>query len=96
MQITSDGTELGLWQPPSEFQTVRAGWKVHVVRQNEVGFLDILAVQYFGAGMETMWWVIAQANGIVDADAEMYPGMKLRIPTREEVLSFIAREALNV
>lgn len=96
VRVTSSTAELGLWNPPLEFRTPKADWKTHVVRQNEVGFLDILAVQYFGSGMETLWWVIAQANGMVDPDAEMYAGMKLRVPTREDVLAYIARESTNV
>lgn len=89
---TSEGTVLALWHPPVEFQKVKDNWRTHTVRQNEVGFLDILAARYFGAGMEQLWWVIAQANGIVDVDADMYPGQRLRIPSRDEVMSFISRE----
>ncbi len=96
MAETSEGTILGLWQPPAEFQKILDGWSRHTVRQHEIGFLDILAVQYFGSGMEQMWWVIAQANGIVDPDVDMYAGQRLRIPTRDEVMVYISREPVNV
>jgi hypothetical protein len=88
---TSEGTVLSLWVPPVEFQTVKDNWGTHTVRQHEVGFLDILAARYFGAGMEQLWWVIAQANGIVDPDVDMYPGQRLRIPSRDEVMTFVSR-----
>lgn len=81
----------GPWRAPEEFQTVGLSWKRHMVKQSEVGFLDILAVKYFGDGQDELWWVIAQANGIVDTETDMYPGQVLNIPPRALVDQFIAR-----
>jgi nucleoid-associated protein YgaU len=51
----------------------------------------MLAVRYYGPGYERLWWVIMQANNIIDPSAEMYPGQRLLIPPRASVLRFIAR-----
>lgn len=90
------GVVLGLWQKPTDFLTPDTNWVVHVVRQSEVGFLDKLAVRYFGPGMEQMWWVIAQANAIIDVDVDMFPGQRLVVPPRSAVTSFLARSSRAV
>ncbi len=83
--------EFGLAEPAPEFEALPLGARQHRVKQNEVGFLDIIAATYYGVGYETMWWVIAQANGMLDPETEMYAGMSLAIPPRSAVVQFIAR-----
>ncbi len=83
--------EFGLWEPPAEFLDQPQGSLIHRVRQHEVGFLDIIAVKYYGAGYESLWPAIATANSIIDPEQEMYPGMALIIPPRPRVAQFIAR-----
>jgi hypothetical protein len=78
--------------PPPEFTVQPAGATKHTVRSFEVGFLDIVAVQYFGAGYEVMWWAIAQANGMIDPEREMYPGQQLVIPPPSAKQSFLGRQ----
>jgi hypothetical protein len=87
----ADATRFALWEPPAEFTDPALGWQIHRVAQNEVGFLDMLAAQYYGQGFEQMWWVIAQANALLDPEREMYPGMVLVIPPRAAVQQFLAR-----
>lgn len=85
--------EFGLWEAPPEFlaSAQPTGVRLHTVRLHEVGFLDIIAVMYYGDGFENMWWTIAAANGIIDPETEMYPGLKLKIPPDSRKSSFIGR-----
>jgi len=84
--------EFALWEPPKEFQTVSANAILHTVSAFEIGELDLIAVNYYGPGYESAWWVIAQVNAIIDAETEMYPGMTLYIPPLADVIQFQARE----
>ncbi len=84
--------EFGLWEPPPEFDKLAPGTKTHVVSSFEVGFLDLLAVRYYGPGHEHLFWVIAQANAIADPEKEMYPGQTLTIPARSAVVQFQSRQ----
>lgn len=84
--------EFALFEPLKEFVTTRAGYRIHRVKENEVGFLDILATQYYGDGYEKLWWVIAYTNAILDPENEMFPGLPLVIPPRSAVLQFISRQ----
>jgi hypothetical protein len=88
----ADGTpEFALWEAPIEFIEDRDGYREHRVKQNEVGFLDLLTGRYFGPNYEALWWAIAAANGMVDPEIEMYAGQVLLIPPRDAILEFIAR-----
>lgn len=89
-----DFVEFGLWEPPAEFQTQPAGSQIHTVKAHEVGFLDILAARYYGDGYEELWWSIAAANGIIDQERDMYPGMKLVIPPDARRARFVGRGGL--
>ncbi len=87
-----DGTpEFALWEAPVEFTEDRDGYREHRVKRNEIGLLDMLAVRYFGPGHESLWWIIARVNGIVDSEMEMYEQQVILIPPRDAVLEFIAR-----
>ncbi len=81
----------GLMEPPTEFIEETEGVRRHVIAENEIGFLDILAVRFFGQGYEELWWAIALANAIIDPEKEMANGKTLLIPTRESALRFISR-----
>ena len=91
--VYADGgvAEFALWEPPAEFRTLQRGYRSHIVKSHEVGFLDILAVEYYGPGSEQLWWVIAQANALIDIDKDMYPGQVLYIPPKTAVLQFQSR-----
>lgn len=87
----SDGvTRFALWEPPKEFVSV-SNPTLHRVTQDEIGFLDGIAVRYYGIGYERLWWVILQANGLIDPEREIYPGQVLVIPPRTAVQQFLAR-----
>lgn len=88
--------EFALWEPIEEFADLSGGYRVHRVSSNEVGFLDILAVRFYGQGYESLWWVIAQANALLDPEAEMYPGMVLYIPPRSAVVQFQSRQGNGI
>jgi len=91
---TAGTVEFGLWNPPLEFTQLPIGSTTHVVRKNEIGMLDMLAVKYYGPGYENMWWSIAQANGIQDPEIDMYPGQVLNMPPRTALTAFAARAGL--
>lgn len=90
-KVFSEGgiVEFALFEAPNEFVEARTDFKIHRVKQNEVGFLDLLAVRYYGRGYETLWWVIALANALIDPETEMFPGMTLVIPPRDAVVLFL-------
>jgi hypothetical protein len=85
------GNEFGLMEIPSEFQEPTSDYKQHRVRQDEIGFLDIIAVRYYGNGMEELWWIIALVNDMIDYEQEMFVGQVLLIPPREKVIAFLSR-----
>ncbi len=83
--------EFALMEPPVEFATEQEVFQIHRVARNEIGFLDLLAVKYYGQGQEDLWWTIAWANGIVDPEKDMAVGQVLVIPARSTVLDFVSR-----
>lgn len=83
--------EFALFEPPPEFAIGQSGVVTHRVSQHEIGFLDLLAVRYYGHGYEQLWWVIALANGILDPELDMTVGQALGIPSRDAVIQFISR-----
>lgn len=85
----SDTKVYGLWEPvkfPESSEDI-----THSVRMNEIGFPDVIAVAYYGAGYEALGWSIMAANNIFDAETELYPGMRIRIPSRTTAMSYVAR-----
>ena len=88
----ADGTpEFALFEAPVEFTEDRDGYREHRIKKNEIGMLDMLAVHYFGAGHESLWWVIALVNGMVDPEMEMFTQQVILIPPRDAIVDFIAR-----
>lgn len=74
---------------PLEFENP-AGMQSYRVNRDEVGFLDLVALNSFG--QEDLWWVIAWVNGMVDPEAEMFPDQVLSIPPRSAVTQFLGRK----
>jgi len=85
-----------LMNPPVEFATIVAMFTKHRVRQGEVGFLDLIAVKYYGAGNEHFWWAIAMVNGIIDPELDMEMGQVLLVPPRDLVTRFLARRGSGI
>lgn len=83
--------EFALWTPPEEFITTDRRARLHRVSQPEIGFLDMVAAREWGEGYEQFWWVIAQANALIDPETEMYAGMVLVIPPRSTLVAYRAR-----
>ena len=88
------GPEFGLWEPPPEAYAEDRAYRVHRIQQREVGFLDMIAVRYYGLGNEALWWFIAQANAILDPEKEMRVGGTLVIPPRNLAIQFRTRSTL--
>lgn len=85
------GRELGLMESLPDLYALGSEFKTYVVRSTDIGFLDRIAVLFFGAGYEWAWWAIAYANNMVDPDQEMFTGQRLVIPPREALQRFLAR-----
>lgn len=80
----------GPYAPPVEFDKVYANATItHTVASHEIGFLDKIAVRYYGAGNEAMWWAICRLNGIVDVESDVWAGRKLTVPTLQVVNQFL-------
>lgn len=80
----------GTYVPPPSFETVQAGnYSSYSVTASDIGFLDRIAVRFYGPGNESMWWALCRVNGIIDPEVDVWPGRKLKIPPREQVVQFI-------
>lgn len=90
------GEEFGVWLPPREFDRTIRQAITHVVASHEVGFLDSIAVRYYGNEMETMWWVIARVNNIVDPERDMFSGQRLILPPSDVVRGYMSRGTRRV
>lgn len=84
------GVEYGLYVPPQEALQPLPTWPRHTVQLQEVGFLDLIAVRYYGPDSEEGWFLIADANGIICPEY-MQAGQVLIIPPREVYLRFVGR-----
>ena len=94
-EMSLNNTSLGLWDAPTEFQTPANSWNTYTVIRADIGFLDRVAFVSYGDGYEYLWWVIAQANKIIDPEVDMYQGQSLVIPPLTTVLAFVSRASLN-
>jgi hypothetical protein len=91
-----DGLEFGLLSVLDDFLELGTQVRTHKVAASDIGFLDRLAVKFYGAGFEDFWWAIAYVNNIADPDEEMFIGQTLTIPPREAVTTFLARKPTAV
>jgi len=80
-----------LIEVPPEFYQTDPNSKRHTLAQHEIGFLDRLAVAYYGEGFESLWVAVAFANGVTDPEFDLQPGDVLVIPPRPLVMQFLAR-----
>lgn len=84
------GVEFELMSVIEDFYTSGEEFRRHRITSVEIGFMDKLAVRFFGPGNEQMWWAIAYANAILDPET-VQVGEELIIPSREAVRRFLAR-----
>lgn len=89
------GLELGLMEVLDDLYTIGSEYRTYAVRPPDIGFLDRLAVLFYGDGYEWAWWTIAYANNIADPDQEMYVGQRLVIPPRSALQKFLARASVT-
>jgi len=87
-----DGREFGLMSTLTDFEALGTEFQLHRVRSHEVGFPEQIAVRYYGAGFEDMWWVVAYANRIIDPELDMFDGQELVIPSRNALTAFLSRK----
>lgn len=85
------GPEFALMEPPVEALQESRGYRTHRVRSHELGFLDVLAVRYYGVGTERLWWFLALSNAILDSETEMQVGQTLLVPPRTLAVQFRTR-----
>lgn len=67
-----------LWKSNPEFRGT-SDYRTHVVRNTDIGRLDLLAYEYYGT--PSLWWVIADANDIIN-QFDLTLGQALKIPSR--------------
>lgn len=90
---TSDNKAVpALLQRAPEWEEGQEGQRRHKLSEQDIGNLDRLAVTYYGPGQESLWPVIAMANGIIDPEFEIRPGQTLVIPPRTTALKFVTRD----
>lgn len=70
---------------PPNLDDVRVAW--------DGSRLDQLAQRYYGSPLYR--WVIAAANGLTFMDADLYPGITLRIPSERYVREVLAARLLR-
>lgn len=54
-----------------------------------LGRLDLLSYDYYQTA--ELWWIIALANNLENLPADMYLGMKIRIPDINSVRAYLAK-----
>ena len=66
-------------------------WIYHIVKENER--LDLISYKYYNSNK--YWWIIALFNSDISLDPYELekPGIKLRIPERDEIVTFMDRFA---
>jgi phage tail protein X len=91
--LYQDGSvvNMGLMVPPAELGTIGTDWPDLVLTASDIGGLDRVAVRLYGAGSETLWWAVLLANGIIHAERELYPGIRIKVPPLSAVRTFLAR-----
>ena len=87
-----DGREFGLMSTLADFEALGTEFQLHRVRSYEIGFPEQIAVRYYGAGFEDLWWVVAYANRIIDPELDMVDGQELVIPSRNALTTFLSRK----
>lgn len=85
------GPVFALMEPPRELLESREDETTYTVKRTDIGFLDHIAVRYYGPGSERFGWVIGLVNRIIDPDTDMHVGQILRIPSRRTVQEFQSR-----
>lgn len=86
------GRQYAPFELPAELADPAApGAVVHRLVDDEAGFLDAVAVRYYGPGAEDLWWVIAFASGMVDVEAEAVAGRLVLVPPYDRVAAMLAR-----
>jgi hypothetical protein len=71
--------------PEEEELDAKPDDKYFTVQRGEEGRLDIIANRAYGD--PSLWWLIASVNGIFNPFVEVIAGMKLRVPSRESIVS---------
>jgi hypothetical protein len=85
------GVQIGLYKEPSDI--LGSGFSYYVIQRQDIGFFDRIALRYYGD--ESLWWVIAYANGILDPEFDIAIGSKITIPSSISVRAFVNRGGRN-
>jgi hypothetical protein len=84
-QTVSGNTELDfLSSPLINYDFI--SYTLFVVPQYMIGRLDL--VSYVNYGVPDFWWLIAQANDILDVFSDITAGQTLKIPNLSEYYNF--------
>ena len=60
---------------------------ITITKQLE-GKLDLIASEIYGT--TDCWWILAEANQLLDPMTEVTAGTKLRVPTKERVFNILS------
>jgi len=83
--VLDEKIQYELWRASASFRG-SSDYRIHVVRDADVGRLDLVAYEYYGN--PGWWWVIADANDIIDIFS-IKPGATLKIPSRSVVERYV-------
>jgi hypothetical protein len=84
------GEQYTPYERPGELEGVPPDrHRLHRLTQADNGFLDAVAFLHYGS--EDLWWVIADANGMIDVEAETRVGMPLAVPSPAVVRQMLQR-----
>lgn len=82
--------EWALWVSDPSFRR-STDFQVYQVTDADVGRLDLISYRFYGVPL--YWWIIADANDIVNPVTDMYLGMFIKVPNRLLIDRFIQRSA---
>ena len=79
-------TEFGLWDSFAPFRTT-TDVSLFQINDADSTRLDLLAYRFYGD--VNLWWVIAEANNLINVFDELSYGMFIRIPSRAVVDQYL-------
>lgn len=94
MSPSADGTEYNIYD--AKFKNVRfrvAVGKIITIDAGTEANLPLIAEREMGD--KYLWWVLLDFNGLIDPIQDITPGVKLKIPDRAGLLSFLQRDTTS-
>ena len=80
----------GIWRKPTIDMT---GYSRHVVRENDIGRIDLIANRLYGDS--SLWWAICMVNAISNPLEDLVVGMILKVPRKEKISNAFANTTVQ-